>query len=146
VTRGSGARGEGASGLVAAVLDHRHSEWMVDAACAGQPQLPWTTDTAELAPGDADVMAQVCQACPARVPCLAFVAAADVTGGTWVGEDRDPAATALVELATPRGGPVQLGLPGLPGLTPTTRRRPPGHKRRSSVHAELPGINLGGAA
>jgi len=140
------APGEGVARLVAAVVGYRDSAWMVDAACAGRPELPWTTDTAELAAGEADAMARVCQVCPARLACLAYVAAAEVTGGTWAGADRDPAATVPVELTTAGGGPVQLGLPGLPDLTPVTRRRPPGRKRRPPVHAELPGLTLGGAA
>lgn len=66
----------------------RLGAWTGAAACADRPDLPWTTDTPDLAPVLVTVMAGVCAGCPVFGSCLAY-AAAEATGGYWAGADRD---------------------------------------------------------
>ena len=67
------------------VLD---TNWMKDAACRRMPDLPWTTDRDRAPVVLWDLMASVCEVCPVKAQCAAFVADADVTGGYWAGRNR----------------------------------------------------------
>lgn len=69
--------------------------WTTRAACAGRPDLPWTTDTAGLTAGQVEAMRAVCHTCPVMFECLAAVDALDITGGWWAGADRDPYAAPI---------------------------------------------------
>lgn len=69
--------------------------WMAGAACARRPDLPWTTDTADVSAWDAATMRTLCQHCPVLFDCLDAVDYLGVTGGWWAGRDRDPYAVDL---------------------------------------------------
>ncbi|MCG7320809.1 hypothetical protein [Arsenicicoccus bolidensis] len=69
--------------------------WTLAAACAGRPDLPWTTDAAHVPNIAADAMRSVCDACPVVLDCLAAVDTLDVTGGWWASTDRDPDAAPI---------------------------------------------------
>lgn len=64
--------------------------WMTSAACAEQPGLPWTKDTALVPSVLVELMHETCRSCPVRRSCAAHVKAARVEGGFWAGRDRDP--------------------------------------------------------
>ena len=66
--------------------------WMSHAACARFPDLPWTADTGTAPDVLVDIMREVCDQCPVRLACAAYVEAERITGGWWAGEDRDPEA------------------------------------------------------
>lgn len=69
--------------------------WMRQAACAGRPELPWTTDTVDVHPLTQLSMSLVCRDCAVRVECVAAVDDLGITGGWWAGADRDPAAVPM---------------------------------------------------
>lgn len=68
--------------------------WMREAACHDEPGLPWIgpphddwsllTDPIT----DSARMRQICDRCPVRTACEAFVEEADVTAGFWAGRWR----------------------------------------------------------
>ncbi|MDO5710307.1 MAG: hypothetical protein Q4P32_01015 [Micrococcales bacterium] len=77
---------------------HRSSDWTTSAVCADRRDLPWTSDTVDVTPWQAETMGVTCQGCPVRSDCLSAVDALDITGGWWAGRDRDPDARDPAEL------------------------------------------------
>lgn len=87
--------------------------WMIGAACATRPDLPWVADDAPT--GVIERMADVCRGCPVMAACDAFVntmagTKLDVGGGFWAGKYRNPAPDVM---GTLRRAATQLPLPGL---------------------------------
>ncbi|MGL5930191.1 MAG: WhiB family transcriptional regulator [Dermatophilaceae bacterium] len=64
--------------------------WQTLGSCTARTDLPWTTDTTDISPWDADTMRTVCSSCPVRAACDTYATEHDVTGGWWAGRDRDP--------------------------------------------------------
>lgn len=64
--------------------------WMTQAACRTHTDLPWTADgfTHPRVTGVAARMRAVCDSCPVRRECEAYVDRAGVTGGFWAGSWR----------------------------------------------------------
>ena len=83
------------------------TDWMARAACADRPGLPWLHDAPDVQPWDRLVMAAICDTCPVRTHCTAFVIEAEVTGGFWAGAHRE-------DVQQLPDGPVWF-IPALPG-------------------------------
>lgn len=56
--------------------------WMASAACAREPDLPWTGGATG---PDGDLMCAICAACPVLAECERFAVDAKITAGWWAG-------------------------------------------------------------
>ena len=65
------------------------AEWMRDAACAKQLNLPWTVDHAQLDEYNRKILARICAGCPVRQACAAYADDHKVNAGFWAGTSRD---------------------------------------------------------
>ena len=64
--------------------------WRDDAACRNaDPDLYFPIGTTGLALGQIDEAKRICQACPARTPCLAWALDQGVAAGVWGGATED---------------------------------------------------------
>ena len=63
--------------------------WMVDAACAGIPGLPWIENPRRVPGFVVGQMSEVCSRCPVLDECAGFADKAHVTAGFWAGHSRN---------------------------------------------------------
>ena len=66
-------------------------QWRALALCAAFPALPWIGEPSTRSAAAVCAMTVVCQACPVRIDCAAFVEARGVSSGFWAGSERGPA-------------------------------------------------------
>jgi hypothetical protein len=61
------------------------TRWMAQAACVGHTALPWIRDLSREHKLLVDIMRDLCEACPVRKRCAAYVVEAEITAGWWAG-------------------------------------------------------------
>lgn len=62
------------------------TRWMARGACMEHPGLPWTEGLNRVPEVLVEIMRELCDGCPVREECAAFVVEAEVTAGWWAGQ------------------------------------------------------------
>ena len=86
--------------------------WLDSAACADEPDLPWTADAAAVSAADFVAMGAVCETCPVLGSCRVAVSEWDVTAGWWAGSNRELSDRGVRWVQVPRGRSGRM-LPGV---------------------------------
>lgn len=63
--------------------------WMRHALCVDYPKLGWIKERSSVGLGEEATMAVICDRCPVRLACAAYVERNEITGGFWAGQNRD---------------------------------------------------------
>ena len=63
--------------------------WRAAALCSTFPTLPWIQDPERQSATAQASMRLVCDLCPVRTQCGAYVTGRGITSGFWAGESRD---------------------------------------------------------
>lgn len=66
------------------------TDWMADGSCAARRDLPWLQDGKDITAWEDLTMRWICEECPVRQACQAFVRDAKISGGFWAGHHRGP--------------------------------------------------------
>ena len=69
--------------------------WRAEAACQSRQDLGWLAEPENVGLGEEATMAVLCDRCPVRAACAAYVDDTGVTGGFWAGHHRTPSGPML---------------------------------------------------